>query len=63
MCPPLKADELAAFRREKLGFIFQDYNLLNQMNICENLTLPSLLPERKRRTVEEGTGTGWGLPY
>ena len=39
----LKADELAAFRREKLGFIFQDYNLLNQMNICENLTLPVLL--------------------
>jgi putative ABC transport system ATP-binding protein len=39
----LKADELAAFRREKLGFIFQDYNLLDQMNIYENLTLPVLL--------------------
>ena len=29
-----------AFRREKVGFIFQSYNLLNTMNAIENVALP-----------------------
>lgn len=39
----LKENELSEFRRKKLGFIFQDYNLLNQMNVYENITLPMTL--------------------
>lgn len=50
----LKENELSEFRREKLGFIFQDYNLLNQMNVYENITLPMTLvkmpgSEQKKR--------------
>lgn len=32
--------QLVAFRREKVGFIFQSYNLLNTMNAIENVALP-----------------------
>lgn len=32
--------QLAAFRRDKLGFIFQDYNLLDTLTAGENITLP-----------------------
>lgn len=41
-------DELADFRRENLGFIFQDYNLLDTLNIEENIMLPMALGGRKR---------------
>ncbi len=33
-------DELAIFRRRKIGFVFQDYNLLPLMNVYENIVLP-----------------------
>ena len=36
----LKEKEKALFRREKIGFIFQSYNLLNTMNAIENVALP-----------------------
>ena len=32
--------QLVTFRREKVGFIFQSYNLLNTMNAVENVALP-----------------------
>lgn len=36
----LKEKQLAEFRREKLGFIFQEYNLLDTLTIGENIALP-----------------------
>ena len=36
----LTEKQLVAFRREKVGFIFQSYNLLNTMNAIENVALP-----------------------
>lgn len=33
-------DALSAFRRDRLGFIFQEYNLLDTLTIAENITLP-----------------------
>jgi len=35
----LKDEELAKFRRENLGFIFQDFNLLDTLTIGENISL------------------------
>src|SRR5699024_7862683 len=35
----IKAKELARFRRENLGFIFQDFNLLDTLTISENIAL------------------------
>lgn len=42
-----KDDRLAKFRREKIGFIFQDYNLIPSLNIWENVVLPLGLDNRK----------------
>ena len=36
----LKEKELAAFRRDRLGFIFQEYNLLDTLTVGENIVLP-----------------------
>jgi len=35
----LKEEELAKFRRENLGFVFQDFNLLDTLTVGENITL------------------------
>ncbi|MCQ4923154.1 ABC transporter ATP-binding protein [Tissierella carlieri] len=35
-----KDDELTIFRRRKIGFIFQSYNLIPVLNVYENITLP-----------------------
>lgn len=39
----LKEKELARFRRENLGFIFQDFNLLNTLTISENISLALII--------------------
>lgn len=39
----LKGDKLALFRRRELGFVFQDYNLLDTLTIGENVVLPLTL--------------------
>lgn len=36
----LTENQLVSFRRERVGFIFQSYNLLNTMNAIENIALP-----------------------
>lgn len=36
----LKDEELTIFRRRKIGFVFQQYNLLPTMNVYENIVLP-----------------------
>lgn len=36
----MKKDELTIFRRRKIGFVFQNYNLLPLMNVYQNITLP-----------------------
>ena len=36
----LTEKQLVAFRRQRVGFIFQSYNLLNTMNAVENVALP-----------------------
>lgn len=36
----MSRDELTVFRRRKIGFVFQNYNLLPLMNVYENIVLP-----------------------
>lgn len=49
----MKEEQLAYFRRKKLGFIFQDYNLLDFLTIKENIVLPLSLTGEKPRVIEE----------
>ena len=39
--------QLAVFRRRKIGFIFQDYNLMPALNVWENIVLPIGLDGKK----------------
>lgn len=43
----LKDDELTIFRRRKIGFIFQSYNLVPVLNVYENIVLPIELDGNK----------------
>lgn len=43
----LKEEQLAVFRRRKIGFIFQSYNLIPALNVWENIVLPIGLDGRK----------------
>ena len=42
--------QLSAFRRENLGFVFQDFNLLDTFSLYDNIALPLVL---SRRTPKE----------
>ncbi len=48
----LKEPELSKFRRESLGFIFQDYNLLDTLTLKENIILPLTLSKVSVRKIE-----------
>ncbi|MDE7273985.1 MAG: ABC transporter ATP-binding protein, partial [Lachnospiraceae bacterium] len=43
----LKDDSLTIFRRRKIGFIFQNYNLVPVLNVYENIVLPIELDGNK----------------
>ena len=46
--------QLAEFRQKHLGFVFQSYNLLPNLNAIENVAMPLMfrgVPKRKRKTI------------
>ena len=43
----IEEEELAVFRRRNIGFIFQAYNLVPELNVEENIELPLLLDYQK----------------
>ena len=49
----LPTGELAKFRREQLGFVFQDFNLLDTLTIEENIGLALTLNHEGADTVKE----------
>ncbi|SHH39135.1 ABC transporter ATP-binding protein [Tepidibacter thalassicus] len=54
-------EKLSLFRRENLGFIFQDFNLLDTLTVKENILLPLALakinPKKIEKKVSEVTNT------
>ena len=49
----LKKSELAAFRRHNLGFIFQNYNLLDTLTLGENISLSLLINGAAQGTIQK----------
>lgn len=47
----MKDEHLAVFRRQKIGFIFQNYNLIPSLNVWENVVLPIGLDNRRVNTA------------
>lgn len=50
----IKDKEITTFRRENLGFVFQDFNLLDTFNLKDNILLPLVLG---RRGIQEMTAS------
>lgn len=53
----MNEEQIADFRRDKLGFLFQDYNLLDTLTVKENIVLPLAIAktnvkELERRVIE-----------
>ncbi|WJE50695.1 ABC transporter ATP-binding protein [Bacillus cereus] len=48
----MKEEQLSAFRRDKLGFIFQDYNLLDTLTVKDNILLPLALAKMNVQEIE-----------
>ena len=49
----IREKELAAFRRDHLGFVFQDFNLLDTFSIQDNIFLPLVLSGKKYMEMKE----------
>lgn len=49
----MKDRQLAAFRRDELGFIFQDYNLLDTLTVKENILLPLSIKKVEKSETEK----------
>ncbi len=59
----VKDQEMAQFRRENLGFVFQDFNLLDNFNLQDNIFLPLVLagkkyPEMRQKLLPLAKGLG-----
>lgn len=49
----IKENEMARFRRDNLGYIFQDYNLIDNLTVKDNVLLPLVLKEESVKSMEE----------
>ncbi|MBI6872269.1 ABC transporter ATP-binding protein [Clostridium aciditolerans] len=49
----MNEDKLSSFRRNKLGFIFQDFNLLDTLTLKENIILPLTLSRIKTTLIDK----------
>ena len=45
--------ELSKFRRDNIGFIFQDYNLLDSMSVEDNIALPLVIGNEKQSKIQD----------
>ena len=46
-------EELTDIRRRKIGFVFQDFNLMDSLSVKENIMLPVLLDKKEQKECEE----------
>ncbi|MDQ0154839.1 ABC transporter ATP-binding protein [Robertmurraya andreesenii] len=49
----LNGEQLALFRRKQLGFVFQDFNLLDSLTVKENIVVPMVLEKKSATEMEE----------
>ena len=48
----IRERDIAAFRRDNLGFVFQDFNLLDTFSVQDNILLPLVLAGKSYREME-----------
>ena len=49
----IRNKELSKLRRDKIGFIFQEYNLLDNMTLMNNIALPLALGKKRSKEIED----------
>lgn len=49
----VKNKDLSKIRRDKIGFLFQDYNLLDNMTLMNNIALPLALGRKRSKEIED----------
>lgn len=49
----IKEREISAFRRDNLGFVFQDFNLLDNFSLKDNIFLPLVLEGKSHQEMEQ----------
>ena len=49
----LSETKLALFRRAEIGFVFQFFNLVENLNVRANVELPALLDRRKKKDIRQ----------
>ena len=49
----ISGKEIAQFRGKKLGFVFQNYNLIPRLTVLENVILPGLIMQKNINEIEE----------
>jgi putative ABC transport system ATP-binding protein len=48
----MNGDELAIFRRKQLGFVFQEFNLLDSLTVKENILVPMVLEKKQASEMD-----------
>lgn len=49
----IKDRDIASFRRNNLGFVFQDFNLLDTLTIAENISLSLIINKKNENKIDE----------
>lgn len=49
----MKNKQLSKFRRDNIGFIFQDYNLLDSMSVQDNIALPLIIAKEEYNKIQQ----------
>ncbi|MGC9780081.1 MAG: ABC transporter ATP-binding protein [Candidatus Heimdallarchaeota archaeon] len=49
----LSDDELVKYRRDQVGLIYQDFNLIDEFSIFENIALPMLIAKKAKSEIDE----------
>ncbi|WP_423363168.1 ABC transporter ATP-binding protein [Mycoplasma sp. P36-A1] len=49
----IKNNEMEKIRQQQMGFIFQEYNVLNSLNVRENIALPLTIQKVKKKEIQQ----------
>jgi ABC-type lipoprotein export system ATPase subunit len=53
----MNKSEMALFRRQKMGMVFQEFNLIDSLTVKENIMLPMILDKKELEEMEDKTET------